>query len=141
FSASFASLKWQEEVKSFLHDYIDHLRTAGLYDRVIAYQIGCGTCSEWIKDWSSMEPRSGDFSEAMRMRFRTWLRQKYHDDLPAFQTAWADAGVTFETAEVPSGDQQTRTTHYLFRDPQKERAVLDFYECYAETAADALINI
>src|SRR6185369_339917 len=107
FSASFASLKWQEEVKTFLKDYIDHLRTAGLYDRVIAYQIACGTCGEWIKDWSSMEPRSGDFSPAMRQRFRAWLRRKYQGEPELLQKAWADTQVTFETAEVPSGETQT----------------------------------
>ena len=141
FSASYASVVWQTQVKDFLRAYIAYLHEVGLYDRVIGYQICVGTCGEWIKDWSSMSPPSGDFSEPMRRQFRAWLRQRYHNDAGALQTAWADPQVTFETAEVPSGEEQAKPTHYQFRDPQRERKTIDFYECYAETAADALLGM
>ena len=140
-SASYASQVWQTQVQDCLRAYIRHLRSVGLYDRVIAYQIATGTCGEWIKDWSSMSPPSGDFSPAMRRQFRAWLRQRYHADPAALQAAWGDPRVTFDTAEVPSGPEQATTTHYLFRDPRRERQTIDFYECYAETAADALLSM
>jgi hypothetical protein len=139
--ASYASSAWQEDVSNFLRGYIDHLKSAGLYERVIAYQIGTGTCSEWIKSWVCMDAESGDFSPVMRQDFRAWLRARYHDDPAALQAAWAELGVTFETAEVPSGAEQAITTQGLFRDPRRERKVVDFYECYAEAAADSLLSI
>ena len=139
-SASYASTVWQAHVKDLLRELIAYLRSAGLYDRVIGYQICVGTCGEWIKDWSSMSPASGDFSEPMQRQFRGWLRRRYGDDPAALQAAWADPQVTFETAAVPSGEEQDHTTHYLFRDPRRERKTIDFYECYAETCADALID-
>jgi hypothetical protein len=138
-SASYASTVWQAQVKDVLAGLVAYLRSAGLYDRVIAYQICTGTCGEWIKDWSSMSPASGDFSAPMRRKFRSWLRQRYAEPA-ALQAAWADPQVTFETAEVPSGAEQDHTTHFLFRDPQRERRTIDFYECYAETCADALLD-
>ncbi len=139
-SASYASKVWQADVKALFIGLIDYLRSAGLYDRVIGYQISVGTCGEWIKDWSSMSPQSGDFSEPMRRQFRAWLRQRYNNDAAALQAAWADPDVTFETAAAPSGEAQDHPTHYLFRDPQRERRTIDFYECHAETCADALLD-
>src|SRR5205085_651909 len=97
-SASYASLEWQAQVKDVLRHYIAYLREAGFYDRVIGYQICVGTCGEWIKDWSSMSPPSGDFSEPMRRYFRAWLGKRYPSDV-ALQAAWADANVTLDTAE------------------------------------------
>ncbi len=138
-AASYASLEWQNQVKEVLRGYVAYLREAGFYDRVIGYQICVGTCGEWIKDWSSMSPPSGDFSEPMRRYFRSWLSRKYPDDA-ALRAAWNDPAVTLAAAEVPSGAEQDATTHYLFRNPQKERKVIDFYEAYAELCADALLD-
>ncbi len=140
FSQSFASTVWQAQVSEFLQAAIAALRSLGLYDRVIAYQIGTGTCSEWIKDWSSMDLACGDFGQPMRLHFRLWLRQHYHGDEAAFQAAWSDPTLTFDTAEVPSADEQSNTTHFLFRHPQHEQNVIDFYECYADLASEALIG-
>ncbi len=139
-SASYASTVWQSQVKDLLTAYIDHLRSAGLYDRVIAYQIATGTCGEWIKDWSSMDLNFGDYSAPMRHYFQAWLAEHYHQDVSALQAAWNLPDVTFATAEVPSAEQQKNTSHYLFRDPSVERNVIDFYDCYADLAADALIG-
>ena len=139
-SASYASTVWQSQVKDLLSAYIAHLRSVGLYDRVIAYQICTGTCGEWIKDWSSMSALTGDFSEPMHRQFRAWLVRRYHANTTALQEAWADPRVTFDTAEIPSAEEQSDTTHYLFRDPKREQKTIDFYECYAELCADALID-
>lgn len=139
-SASFASEVWQAQVKDFLRAYIGHLRATGLYDRVIAYQPATGTCGEWIKSWSSMGLACGDLSAPMRRAFRRWLRVRYGDSVEALRAAWGDAEVTFETAEVPSAAEQFNTTRHLFRDPKREQKVIDFYACYAEVAADALIG-
>lgn len=139
-SASYASTVWQEHVKDLLKAYINHLRETNLYDRVIAYQIATGTCGEWIKDWSSMDLNYGDYSQPMRRHFRAWLRKRYHGDVSLLRSAWASSEVTFDTAEVPSPGEQKDTTHFLFRDPACEQKVIDFYDCYAELAADALIS-
>lgn len=140
-SQSFASTIWQAEVRDLLRGYIQNLRDTGLYDRVIAYQVATGTCGEWIKDESSMGLVCGDFSVPMTRFFRDWLRRRYHGETAALQAAWADPQVSFDTAEVPSADEQLNTTHFLFRDPRVERSVIDFYACYAELSADSLIDL
>jgi hypothetical protein len=137
---TYASTIWQDQVKAFLRGYIAELRRTGMYERVIAYQVATGTCGEWIKDELSMGLVCGDYSQPMLRYFQTWLAEKYQGDLSAFQQAWADPQVTFETAQVPTADEQLHTTHFLFRDSQKERKVIDFYECFADLSADAMLG-
>ncbi len=139
-SASYASLVWREQVQELLREYIDHLRQVGLYDRVLAYQVAVGTCGEWIKDWSSMGKLCGDYSAPMQRAFRLWLKGRYGSE-SALQQAWGRPDVGFETAEVPSCEEQMNSRRWLFRDPRQERNVADFYACYAETAADAMISL
>jgi len=140
-SASYASLVWQQQTKDYLTALIAHLREIGLYDRAIGYQLNTGVCGEWIKSWSSMNPQSGDHSEPMQRAFRAWLRKRYQDDEAALRAAWGSPDATFETARVPSGEEQGNTTHFLFRDPRREQNIIDYYECYAETTADALLGM
>ena len=138
-SASFASKVWQDDVQQVLRAYIAYLREAGLYDRVIGFQICTGVCGEWIKAWSSMGLNNGDTSEPMVRAFRLWLRAKYGSDA-VLQTAWANPEVTLETAGVPTDAEQDQPTHYLFRDPRREQKTIDFNACYAEVATDALLG-
>lgn len=139
-SASYASQVWREQVQDLLRAYINHLRKTGLYDRVLAYQVAVGTCGEWIKDWSSMSKLCGDYSAPMRREFRAWLKFRYGSET-ALRQAWGRQDVKFETVEVPTAEEQFNSRHYLFRDPRQEQNVADFYACYAETAADAMLSL
>ena len=128
---SFASVVWREQAKQFLREYITHIYAVGLGDRVIAYQTGAGATGEWVKD-TAMEWYCGDYSEPMRRHFRQWLRDHYQGNVDALRTAWADAAVTFDSAEVPPAADQHRTFAGSLRDPSKERATIDYYTCLAE---------
>lgn len=139
---SFASTVWREQAKDLLRAFIEHLRAIGLYDRVLAFQIGAGSSGEWIKDMGCMMLPSTDHSPAMRRHFQAWLRDRYQGDPTALQVAWADPVVTFDNVGVPSGDEQSNTTTgHSFRDPRREQKVIDFYDCYADLCADALIDL
>lgn len=138
---SFASTLWRAQVNDLIRTFIDYLRSVGLYDRVLAYQIGAGSSGEWIKDTSCMLLPTMDYSAPMRQYFRAWLHDRYHGDVGALQSAWADRAVTFESAEVPSYEEQSNTTTgQSFRDPRLERKTIDFYECFAELCADDLTD-
>jgi hypothetical protein len=138
---SYASEIWREQVNDLLREFIAYLKKVGLYDRTLAYQLDAGTSGEWIKDESSMQLVTADYSAPMRRRFRSWLRARYHNDPAALQDAWADAKVTFDTAEVPSfTEQSTTTTGHSFRDPRKEQKVVDYYDNLADLCADDLLS-
>jgi len=137
---SFASTIWQAQVGDVIRATVAHLREVGIYDRVIAFQLGAGSSGEWIKDMSSMLLSTMDYSAPMERHFRAWLRERYTDDA-ALQSAWADPQVSFDTAVVPSQAQQTNTLNGgSFRDPRRERQVIDYYECFAELCADDFIT-
>ena len=75
-SQSFASTLWLSQVKDYLKAYVAYLRATGMYDRVIAYQLGTGLTTEWVKSWSSMEKICGDYSQPMRRHFQSWLKRQ-----------------------------------------------------------------
>ena len=137
---SYASIVWQEHVKTYTRRFVEHLKAVGLYDRVIAWQFCPGVCGEWVKNVTSMSPTTGDYSAPMRRYFREWLHRSYSGDLAAFQAAWQDEAITFDTAEVPSQALQLNTTHYHFREPAKERPVVDYYRALSDLTADTLID-
>ena len=137
---SFASTVWREQVNDLLHAFIEYLRQVGLYDRVLGFQIGAGSSGEWVKDTSSMLRPTMDYSPPMRRHFRAWLRARYPEE-HLLQTAWDEPAVTFDSAEVPSYEEQsTTTTGHSFRDPRREQKTIDFYDCFAELCADDLIE-
>jgi hypothetical protein len=76
----------------------------------------------------------------MRRHFRSWLQSQYHNDLATFRAAWNDPRITFDTAEVPSAEAQLETKLYTFRDPARERNVIDYYACFADLSADLVID-
>ena len=138
---SFASTVWHDQVNDLLRAFIAHLKEVGMYDRILAFQVGAGSSGEWIKDTSCMLQPTHDYSAPMRRHFRAWLKERYQNDAAAFQVAWADPSVTFETTEVPSFDEQANTTTgNSFRDPRKEQKVIDYYDCYAQLCADLLTD-
>ncbi len=137
---SFASKVWQAQVNDMLRAFVEHLHKIGLYERVIAYQIAAGSSGEWIKDTSCMVLPTNDYGVPMRRHFRSWLSARYGTD-SALQAAWADPKATLDNAEVPTYDEQSNTTSgRVFRDPQRERKVIDYYECLSELCADDLLS-
>ena len=88
-----------------------------------------------------MLPETMDYSAPMQRHFRAWLRNRYKDDNTALQSAWADTAVTFDSADVPSHEEQSNTTTgHSFRDPRRERKTIDFYTFFSELCADDLVE-
>ena len=138
--SSFGSARWRVLVNEALLAWIKHLREIGLYDRIVAFQIGAGSSGEWIKDVGCMMEETPDYSPAMRRYFQAWLRARYGTEA-ALQAAWADPAVTFNTAVVPSQpEQMTTTTKQSFRDFRREQKVIDFYEALSDAASDDFIS-
>ncbi|MGD0124729.1 MAG: hypothetical protein ABSF46_05170 [Terriglobia bacterium] len=140
FGQSFASEVWRRQVKEFLEAFVAHLDRTGLIDRVTAFQTGAGHTGEWVKGETSMSALCGDYSKPMHRHFRSWLRRHYGDDLSAFRAAWNDPGASFDTAQIPTADQQLQARLYTFRDPARERNVIDYYRCFADLTSDLLID-
>ncbi|MHC4400686.1 MAG: beta-galactosidase [Planctomycetota bacterium] len=128
-----ASTLWRREC-------LKHLRALVRFceehygDRMLGYHP-CGQhTGEWFYQ-RSWEPRLSGFSPAMTAGFRRWLAEKYPTD-DALRAAWHDPSVSLESASLPTAGQRRFASHGVFRDPQRERRVIDFYE-YKQLAMEA----
>ena len=99
-------------------------------ERFGGHVLGYHPCGQHTGEWfyqRSWEPRLSGFSPAMTAGFRRWLRRRYAND-DALRAVWGDEQATLATAEVPTSEERRATSHGLFRDPVRERKLLDFYE-------------
>lgn len=136
---SLASTVWRDQAKGFLRALVAFLKADGLFERVVAYQVGTGHTGEWVKGKLSMLDLTGDYSESMARYFRAWLRARYGTDR-AFRLAWNDPQASLDAARVPSREAQLTTTHFLFRDPRREQNVIDYYRALAELSGDLVAD-
>ncbi|MBC8230393.1 beta-galactosidase [bacterium] len=160
--ASWASKLWLQEACQTLAEFIEHCRQADYADHILGYHVNVGSSGEWCY-MGSMRDDILDYSPPMQARFKEWLRDKYGTE-DALRKAWkgvspspvlslqgrGDDGenVTFDTACVPSKDEQLATDWFQFRDVRfahqrlrpmvsKGTKVVDFFACLNETAASS----
>ncbi|MFC1539367.1 hypothetical protein ACFL6H_08080 [Candidatus Latescibacterota bacterium] len=137
---SYASKVWRNQAIDFLKSFATHIESIGMADRVIAYQVGAGHTGEWVKRRSSMAAPCGDYSEPMRIQFKEYLRKKYNNDVSALRMAWDNSEISFDTVDVPSAGEQLQAKNYIFRDPQSERNVIDYFQCLADLCSGLIID-
>ncbi len=135
---SFASLVWRAQVKDFIGRFVAHVDKLGLLERIVALQVNAGSTCEWFKYPLQVGDLCGDYSPPMQRYFRGFLRQRYGNDEAVLRAAWADANVTFETAEVPTHAQQFAARHYLLRDPATEQRAIDYLRATSALHADVI---
>jgi hypothetical protein len=135
--ASMASLKWRsdagDKVREFCHRLADTAEGASVY----GIHPACGVYHEWHY-WGFIQ-HDPDTGPCMTKFFRAWLTEKYKTDA-ALRAVWNDPSATLGTAMVPTTAQRRAISDGLFRDPQKERHVSDYYECQHLTVADSIIH-
>lgn len=134
--ASLASQKWRGDMRRALEAVLDHVEHSDYADRVVGYQLSGQKTEEWYH-WSMNCERLGDYSVHMERAFRRWLRDKYHSD-DRLQAAWRRPGVTLDTAPIPSRSERIGDRSKTFRDPVRERHVIDFHAFWSEIMADTI---
>lgn len=134
--ASLASDAWLSDTCAFWRALIRHVERQPWGKRVIGWHPGYGIYSEWhyFGSWTDQMPDTG---AAMTRRFRAWLREKYATEA-ALRQAWARDDVTFAAAEVPGVEPRENGALGSFRDPLRERWVMDYYECQQQVTAGCL---
>ena len=133
---SWASLKWREDTANGLRSLIRHVEASSYADRFIGYHLTSGTTQEWMM-WGSNENEWTDYSKPNQLLFRKWLQCKY-GTVEAFQKAWRNGKVTFETAEIPNYAQRENKEDGDFRSLATEQPCVDFYEYHSWHVADTI---
>lgn len=135
--ASFASDLWLKDAGDVLRRFLEYI-DGSMYAPIF---MGCmphvGSCGEWVDNTAGHN--FGDFSAPMQCSFRRYLKQKYQTE-GALRGAWADDAVGFETASVPSTDEQLATDTFAFRNPANSAKVPDYYEHLADLSAAAALH-
>ena len=127
-NASLASARWQEDATAIVKQFLDYLQTTKAGKRIFSFLVDGGCNGEWTYFGYKQEPDTGG---AMTKHFRNWLSEKYKTD-QSLQAAWLNPKATIATATVPDMEERRYNTG-VFRDPQKERRIMDYYHCHQET--------
>lgn len=135
-AVSGASVRWRDDASKKLVEFLRDLSAMPEGNHIAGFHVAGLLYGEWHYQRFWYEPDSGP---AMTHRFRKWLQAKYKTDR-ALQAAWRDSKVTLDTATVPAMEERTYTADGMFRDPQTQRWVLDYYHCHQETVADDILH-
>jgi len=125
--ASISSLKWRELACEGVRDIVRWVNASPYSERIIGWFL-CGAGGEWLDYW--------DYSPAAEASFRRWLSERYDSD-EALRTAWQDAAVTLESAQLPAWERLFEADRGLFHDPARSRRIIDFMQWYHEDLAAA----
>jgi hypothetical protein len=133
---SLASTKWLIEAGEKLKIFLSQLKNLPEANAIAGIQVAGGVYGEWhYWGFINNEP---DMSKPMQVYFQKWLQKKYQTD-KALQEAWNDKSVTLVTAIIPSLAERRTTQADIFRDPQKERKIIDYYEAQHNCVADDVL--
>ncbi|WP_157853816.1 beta-galactosidase [Thermoflavifilum aggregans] len=133
---SLASDLWKKEAGDRLKQMLHLLARTPEGNSLIGIQIACGVYGEWhYWGFNNHEP---DTSKPMKIYFQNWLRNKYHD-VKNLRFAWHDPHIDFDQVTVPGLYERKHTTAGIFRDPQQEQKIIDYYEAQHQVVADDIL--
>ena len=133
---SYASQTWQQWMEGMVADFCRQLAATPEGRHLMGIQIANGLNGEHHQ-WAFVK-HDPDVSEPMQRCFRQFLKDKYRND-KALRKAWNQSSVSLSSARVP-GMERHRTSAGIFRDPRKEQAVIDYYECQHQAVTQSILS-
>lgn len=134
---SFASLKWLMDSTRMLIRFLAELSKTEEGTYLAGMQPATGVYGEHHY-WAFMD-HEPDTGKSMQTAFRKYLQQKYESD-KALQKAWNNPYVSIADSIVPGLDERKNNTDGIFRDPEKERNIIDYYDCQHKLVADSIVH-
>lgn len=132
---SMASEKWASMASERLREFCQRFGAMPESAPVIGLHVCAGIFGEWHY-WGMFD--DPDTGPAMTRHFRRWLTDKYGND-STLQTAWAREDAGLAAAEVPGKAERDAARDGIFRDPARERAVIDYFMCQHEILAKRIV--
>ncbi|MEO6992912.1 MAG: hypothetical protein ABI273_04755 [Lacunisphaera sp.] len=131
--ASLASLKWRREAGEKVREFCQRLAASPEGNAVIGMHVSGGVYGEW-HNWGFID-NDPDTSQPMTDYFRQWLKQKYSTNTE-LQKAWHSGRFTLENASVPDLAERDFSGDGDFRDPERERRVIDYFAAQHDVVAE-----
>lgn len=132
---SLASEKYAAFAHKYLKQFIAELEKTDEGDRVIGFHLGGGVYGEWHYYGIFNEP---DASEPMRQKFVSFALSR-HGSLARINEVWHTDFSSLDQLVVPSFERRYEVSDGDFRDPKRDRYVMDYYECQQSTLS-TLVN-
>jgi hypothetical protein len=131
--ASLASMKWRKESGEKLVEFCQRMAETPEGKSVIGIHVCGGVFGEWHNyGFIDNDPDTG---LAMTSYFRNWLKNKYKSD-KELQKAWNSEKFSLTNASTPDTAERNYTAEGIFRDPVKEKRVIDYYTAQQEVVAE-----
>lgn len=135
---SLASEQYRQEAGQVLRQLLRHMKEQPYYNRVFGLKISGGQSYEWMCLGTGSD-QGPDYSEASKVGFRTYLKNKYGTDA-ALQAAWKNAAVTLETAAAPSWDERCAASNvYMGSGSTLSRNMVDWNLWLSEASTDSFL--
>ncbi len=126
---SLSSEKYAAFAQEQLRRFLTELQATPEAARVIGFHLGGGVYGEWHYYGIFNEP---DASEPMRRRFRAFAEGMY-GSLERINAAWSTDFGSLPQLTVPSFDRRHEVADGDYRDPRRDRYVIDYYDCQQAT--------
>lgn len=133
---SLASALWKQQAGEKLAQALHLLAQTPEGNALIGVQVACGIYGEWHY-WGFLN-HEPDISKPMQNYFQHWLKEKYQTT-ENLRQAWHDQKIDFDQVTVPGLEARKQTKAGIFRDPQQEQAVIDYYEAQHQVVADDIL--
>lgn len=134
---SFASEKWLGDSSDMLVRFLKELSKEPEASALAGIQPATGVYGEHHY-WAFMnhEPDTG---ACMTKAFRRYLQNKYNTD-EALKKAWSNPDIEFKIAQVPDLKARLTTSDGIFRNPLKEKNIIDYYDCQHRIVAESVVH-
>lgn len=132
YGQSYVSAQLRTDTTKVLLELDQYIKNSLPGKAVIGYYLNGGDDAQMFY-WGDRTRQLTDYSKAGVAAFRDWLKARYGDNA-ALQKAWSRPDVTFETAEVPSGERRLKSTFFL--DPKIEQDIIDYNRFHSEGTVD-----
>ena len=133
--ACVASPRYRAAAAERVAALVEHLEAR--FGEHLAGYHPCGqNTGEWFYEGSWEHPLSG-YAPADLTAWRQWLSARYGND-ETLRRAWGDPAAGCATASLPTAAARHASPQGVFRDPIKERALMDFAEFQQSAMADCV---
>lgn len=132
---SMASEEWVKAAADAMRKLVQHLEEK-FGDHIIGYHPCGQNTGEWFY-YDSWEGKLNCFEPVFEKAFRKWLREQYKSE-EELRKVWGIPDVTFDSVTLPTVEERLNAEFGFFRDPKKERKLIDFHKFQNIVMASAL---
>ena len=135
-----ASKKWRKDYYNALRLQVRYLEKK-YGNHLFGYHTGIQSSGEnfFPRAWDARQPTMAGFSNPLRLGFIEYVKKKY-GSISKVNHAWRTNLKSFDDIKVPSMKERMEGKAGTFRDPEKQRFVIDFITYMQVAIAEVTID-